>query len=76
MKRGELDQTTEEFNTFKRQNITRWGAILYLISCLEKFISQYNITFAYISAQKLIEYGELDLEKYDEYNFFDCIVNR
>lgn len=38
---------------FKRQNITKWGAIQYLLTQLERFVSKYNLNLVYISAQKL-----------------------
>ena len=43
---------------------------------LEKFLSQFNITFVYVIADKLIEYAEIDPERYYEDDFLNCISNK
>lgn len=76
IKKGALEDDTEEFQTFKRQNITKWGAISYLIASLEKFVGQYNINLVQISAIKLKYYAEIDLDKYTIDEYLDCINNK
>ena len=41
-----------------------WGAIALLISQFEKFIGQFNCNYVYISAQKILDYADIDKEKY------------
>lgn len=31
MRQGKIDETTSEFVSFKRQNITKWGGLSYLM---------------------------------------------
>ena len=38
MKKGVFDTTSQELAQFKRQNITKWGALSLLLNNLEKFI--------------------------------------
>lgn len=38
MKQGKIDENTSEFINFKRENITRWGGLNYLMQQLEKLI--------------------------------------
>ena len=37
---------------------------------------QFNVTFVYILAEKLIEYAEIDPEKYTEDDYINCISNK
>lgn len=39
IEQGVMKQDTEEFQRFKRQNITKWGTISQLIAQLERFLS-------------------------------------
>ena len=47
-----------------------------MLTQLEKFISRYNLNLVYVSAQKLAFYAEVDMEKYTETQFIDCVTNK
>jgi len=47
-----------------------------LIKEIEKYLGKFNITFVYVIADKLVEYGEQDPERYYEEDFLECISNR
>jgi len=38
-------------------------------------LGQYNVVFVYILANKLIEYAEIDPERYTEEDYINCISN-
>jgi hypothetical protein len=76
VKKGVLETDTPEFEHFKRQNVTRWGTISQILDRIEKWISQYNIMFAYVNAQRLVELAEMQLEKYTTEDLLDCMQNK
>ena len=76
MKKGVFDTTSQEFAQFKRQNITKWGAISLLLNNLEKFIQKYNLNLVYISANKLVYYADMDLDRYTDDEYLDCVSNK
>jgi hypothetical protein len=64
MRSGKIDETTPEYITFKRQNITKWGGLSYLMQQLEKLISQYQVVFCFISVSRMIELADLEPDNY------------
>lgn len=56
--------------------MTRWGTISQILTLIEKWIGQYNITYAYVSAYKLVEFSELQLEKYTDNDLLECMHNK
>ena len=76
IKKGVLETDNQPFQQFKRQNVTRWGTISQILSLIEKWIGQYNITYAYVSAQKLVEYSEYQLDKYTDEDLLECMQNK
>jgi len=47
-----------------------------LLKEIEKYLQKFNITFVYVIAEKLVEYGDQDPERYYEEDFLACISNR
>lgn len=76
VKKGVLETDTSEFEHFKRQNVTRWGTISQILDRIEKWIGQYNIMFAYINAQKLVELAECQPERYTKEELLSCMANK
>ena len=74
--KGVLGQDSAEFQQFKRENITQWGAISQLIYQLEKFLAKYIVKFAYISASQMLKYANLDQDRYSEEDLIACITNQ
>ena len=46
-----------------------------MLSAIEKWIGQYKVTYAYVSAQRLLEYADRELEKYSEEDLLNCMSN-
>lgn len=61
---------------FKRQNITKWGAIQLVVQQLEKFLGQFTIQFAYIDTKKVLYFSEQEFEKLTEEDMMSCVCNR
>ena len=70
-----MQQDTEEFTKFKRENISMWGQISMLISQLEKWLGQYIVKYAQISSKQLQKYASLDQDRYDIEDLMNCVIN-
>lgn len=71
-----MKQDTDEFIRFKRQNITKWGTISQLITQLERFLSKYIVKFAYISSAALLNFAEMEQDRYTEDDLISTISNQ
>ena len=43
---------------------------------IEKYISQYNVGYAYIDVLRMLQLADLDNEKYSEEEIMSCVSNR
>ena len=73
---GVMKQDSDEFVRFKRQNITKWGTISQLITQLERFLSKYIVKFAYISSAALLNFAEMEQDRYTEDDLISTISNQ
>jgi len=76
MKKGSFVQEAPEFQTFKRQNITKWGVISNLFNQLEKTFCQYLINLAYIDVHQVLYFTERDQDRYTLEELLSCVTNR
>lgn len=76
MKEGKFDEESPEFQQFKRQNITKWGSLTQVWKGLEKLISQYPVSFAYIDIERMIYLADLELERLTRDDLIECITNK
>ena len=76
MKGGKFDDNSAEYAQFKRQNITKWGVCSQLMQQIERFLSQYNVSYVYIDVLRLLQLSDLDLERYSEEDILSCCSNR
>ena len=76
MKSGKFDTDSAEYAQFKRQNITKWGVVSQLMQQIERFLSQYAISYVYIDVLRLLQLSDLDLERYSEEDILSCCSNR
>ena len=76
IKKGKVLDTQQEFAAFKRANITKWGAIQHVINCLERYIGQYNVTFAHIDCVKVLHFAEQEFEALTDEDLFAMIINK
>lgn len=68
--------TQQEFVAFKRANITKWGSIQQVINQLERFIGQFNVTFAHIDCLRVLYYSDQEFEQLTNQDLFSCIINK
>lgn len=54
MQNGKFDVESPEYQQFKRQNITKWGATNQVMMNVEKHLSAYNINIVYVDVQSLL----------------------
>ena len=76
MKSGKFDTDSAEYAQFKRQNITKWGVVSQLMQQIERFLSQYAVSYVYIDVLRLLQLSDLDLERYSEEDILSCTSNR
>lgn len=43
---------------------------------IEKFISQFRVSFVYIDVLRLLQMSDLDNEKYSEEDILSCVTNK
>lgn len=43
---------------------------------IEKYISQYNVNYAYVDVMRMLQLSDLDNERYSEEEIMSCISNR
>lgn len=75
IKRGVVQEKTQEFILFKRANITKWGAIQNILLQMEKYLSQYNVPIAYVDTRRLVEFCEEEFEQITHHDLLDLIAN-
>lgn len=68
--------TQAEFVSFKRANITKWGSIQQVINQLERYIGQFNVTFAHIDSLRLLYFSDQEFDQLSEQDLFSCIINK
>ena len=62
--------------SFKRANITKWGSIQQVINQLERYIGQFNVTFAHIDCLRVLYFSDQEFEQLSEQDLFSCIINK
>ncbi len=68
-------ESSPEYITFKRANITKWGAVSLVIHLLEQYLDKYHIPHALIDGGKVLLLSEDELTRPDEEDLFGCILN-
>lgn len=76
IKHGKAIDTSPEFATFKRANITKWGAVSLVIHLLEEYLKKYHVPHAVIDGGKVLLLAEDELTRPDEDDLFGCILNQ
>ena len=78
IRKGQILDTTPEFISFKRSYLNRWGAVSYILHCIQRLISESDVELAYVEGRKvaLLAGAEMDLKKPPKEDLFDCIVNK
>jgi hypothetical protein len=76
IKKGKVLDSQQEYIAFKRANITKWGAIQQVINQLERYIGQYNVTFAHIDCLRVLYLSDQEFEPLTDRDLFSCIFNR
>jgi len=76
IKYGSTAEKSPEFTTFKRANITRWGAVSLVIHLLEGYMKKYNVPHAVVDGGKILILAEDELTRPDEKDLFACILNQ
>ena len=69
-------ESAPEFQTFKRANITKWGAVSLIIHLLEQYLIKYYIPHAIIDGGKVLLLAEDELSRPSEMDLFNCILNQ
>lgn len=76
IKGGQVVETSPEYITFKRANITKWGAVSLIIYMLEKMMSLYHIPNAVVDGAKVVLLAEEELTRPNDKELLNCIINR
>lgn len=76
LKNGHFDETSGAFVQFKRQNIIKWGAISQIMQKIERWISQYNITYCYIDVAGLVALADNENEIVTEKDLMSIVTNK
>lgn len=76
VKGGKVVDSSPEFVSFKRANITKWGAVSLIIYMLEKMMSLYHIPNAVVDGAKVVILAEEELTRPNDDELLNCIVNR
>lgn len=76
IKKGKVLDSQQEYIAFKRANITKWGSIQQVINQLERYIGQYNVTFAHIDCLRVLYLSDQEFEQLTDGDLFSCIVNK
>lgn len=76
IKGGTIVENTPEFISFKRTNITKWGAISLVLYLLEKMLTLYHIPHAIVDCQKLIILAEDELTRPNYEELLTCLINK
>lgn len=75
IKGGKVVENSPEYMSFKRTNITKWGAVSLIIYMLEKLMNLYHIPNAVVDGNKLVTLAEEELTRPNEEELLDCIIN-
>lgn len=78
IRKGQILDTTPEFISFKRTYLNKWGAVSYILHCIQRLLSESEVELAYIEGRKvaLLAGVEMDLKKPPKEELYDCIVNK
>lgn len=76
IKGGKVVENTPEYMSFKRANITKWGAVSLVVYLLEKMMSLYHIPNAVVDGAKLIVLAEEELTRPNDEELLECIINK
>ena len=76
IRKGTIIDTTPEFLSFKRTNITKWGSISHIIQLLERYLGQFNVNNAYIDGRKVCNIADDDLKAPTPLELLDCVINK
>jgi len=76
IKGGKVVESSPEYLSFKRTNITKWGAVSLIIYMLEKMMDLYHIPNAVVDGSKLVTIAEEELTRPNDQELLECIINR
>lgn len=76
IKGGRVVENTPEYMSFKRTNITKWGAVSLIIYLLEKMMCLYHIPNAVVDGAKLVVLADEELTRPNDEELLECIINR
>lgn len=76
IKGGKVVETTPEYMSFKRSNITKWGAVSLIIYLLERMLGLYHVPNAVVDGTKLVALSEEELTRPNNEELLDCLINR
>jgi hypothetical protein len=76
IKGGKVIENTPEYISFKRSNITKWGAVSLIIYLLERMLSLYHVPNAIVDGSKLVNLAEEELTRPNNEELLECLINR
>jgi hypothetical protein len=76
IRKGKCLDETDEFLSFKRTYISKWGSISYIIHLFEKMLSSNKVPLAIVNGKKLVELANDELRKPQNEDLYDCLVNQ
>lgn len=71
IRKGKCLDETDEFLSFKRTYISKWGSISYIIHLFEKMLSSNKVPIAVINGKKLVDLANDELRKPQNEDLFD-----
>ena len=75
IRNGKVVRTSAEYNNFKRNHISIWGEIAYLMHKMERLLGSYNVPYAYVDGKRVARLAISDPARPSNQELFSCMIN-